>query len=97
MGFRAWVSVVSLLALVLVACAGEPVSTAAPAAQTQQAAASAAGGESESVCVREYATGSNIAVTRCRTRAQIDAEKFAATENLRRAQTGGPNAKPGSN
>lgn len=93
MKFRASVPTLSLTALLLAACATEP---AAPVAQsTAPAAAVAAAGQEESVCVREYATGSNIAVTRCRTRAQIDAEKFAATENLRRAQTGGPNAKPG--
>lgn len=93
MEFRAWVPALSLTALLLAACATEPAASAAP--PTAPAPAATAVGQEESVCVREYATGSNIAVTRCRTRAQIDAEKFAATENLRRAQTGGPNAKPG--
>jgi hypothetical protein len=46
------------------------------------------------ICGREYATGSNIAVTRCRTTEQAEAEKAAAAQSLGRS-TGGPNAKQG--
>jgi len=53
--------------------------------------------EGDLVCTREYPTGSNIPLTKCRTRSQVETEKAVATENLRRNQTGGPNAKPGSN
>jgi hypothetical protein len=70
-------------ALSLVACAAEP------AAQTNSAA-------SDLVCTREYPIGSNIPVTKCRTHEQVEAEKAAATEGLRRTQAGGPNAKMGS-
>jgi hypothetical protein len=82
-------SVVSaLLATVIIAaCSTEP------SAQTSAAPNQAA---SNVVCTREYPIGSNIPVTKCRTREQIEADKAAATENLRRTQTGGPNAKIGS-
>lgn len=78
----------SLVAMLLAACAAEPVGQPATAA-----AAAAPGAQDEMVCTREYPTGSNIPLTKCRTRAQIEAEKAAATEGLRRLQTGGPNAK----
>jgi curli biogenesis system outer membrane secretion channel CsgG len=77
----------ALLATVVIAgCSTEP------AARTSAAPNQAA---SDMVCAREYPIGSNIPVTKCRTREQIEADKAAATENLRRPQTGGPNAKMG--
>lgn len=79
-----------MTALLLVGCATEPTgqTAAAPAAATADA-------KDEMVCSREYPTGSNLPITKCRSRAQIEAEKAAATESLRRNQTGGPNAKMG--
>jgi hypothetical protein len=43
----------------------------------------------EMVCKREYPTGSNLPVTKCRTRAQIEAERAAANEALQRTTIGG--------
>jgi hypothetical protein len=83
---------VSLSALVLAACAAPPVGEKSAATQTNSVSGAA---ESELVCTKEYGTGSNIPVTKCRTRGQIDADKEAAAESLRRAQTGGP--RPGTN
>jgi len=57
--------------------------------------AAAAGSNDDMVCTREYPTGSSIPITRCRSRQQIEAEKAAATEALRRGQTGAPNVKMG--
>ena len=79
-------------ASLLAACAAEP------AASTNAAAASAApatAGGDEMVCTREYPIGSNIPVNKCRTRAQIEADRAASQENLKRTQTGRPNAKMG--
>lgn len=84
---------VAALALLLASCAAEPVAPAATNA-TAPAASAAAGGD-EMVCTREYPIGSNIPVNKCRTRAQIEADRAAAQENLKRGQTGGPNAKMG--
>jgi hypothetical protein len=75
-----------LTALLLAACAAEPPAQA-NAAPTQSA--------SDTVCTREYPIGSNIPVTKCRTREQIEANKATSQESLRRTQTGGPNPKMG--
>jgi hypothetical protein len=77
---------VPLTALLLISCAAEP---------TAQATATPAPNTGDMVCTREYPIGSNIPVTKCRTREQIEADKAAAQEGLRRTQTGGPNAKMG--
>jgi hypothetical protein len=77
----------SLTPLLLAACAAEPPAQA-NAAPTQSAG-------SDMVCTREYPIGSNIPITKCRTREQIGADKAAGQENLRRSQTGGPNGKMG--
>jgi hypothetical protein len=77
------------LPLLLAACAAEP---AGPAATPATASSS---GKDEMICSREYPTGSNIPITKCRTREQIEAEKAAAVEGMRRSQTGGPGAKRG--
>ena len=76
----------SLSGALLAACAADP---AAPTVATEASAE-----KSDMVCSREYATGSNIAVTKCRTTEQAEAEKAAAERNLGRS-TGGPNAKQG--
>jgi hypothetical protein len=68
---------VSSIAVLVLGCAAEPV------ADTNVA------GDGDMVCKREYPTGSNIPVTKCRTRAQIEAEKTAANESLRRTTIGG--------
>jgi len=86
----------SMASVLLVACA------AAPAVQTASvpeapASAAAAGSGDDLICTREYPTGSNIPVRKCRTLAQIEADKAASNESLRRAQAGGPNAKLGGN
>ena len=77
----------------LVACATEPAvpSSAAKPVETTTSAS----GNDEVLCSREYPTGSNIPISKCRTRKQIEAEKAVASESLRRTQTGGPNAKLG--
>jgi len=77
----------SLATALVAACAAEP---SAPGGATTETAAA----PSDMICGREYATGSNIAVTRCRTSEQAQAEKDAATRSLGRS-TGGPNAKQG--
>jgi hypothetical protein len=76
-----------LLGALLAACAVEP---ATPGAATTEATAA----KSDLICGREYATGSNIAVTKCRTTEQAEAEKAAAAQSLGRS-SGGPNAKQG--
>ena len=81
-----------LSTLILAACVAEPP---VPANATNVSSAASGAGSSEMFCSREYPTGSNIAVTVCRTKEQVAAEKAAGTENLRRSQTGGPNAKQG--
>jgi len=88
MRFRLSAQALSLAALILSACATEPP------VQAQAAPSQNAG---DLVCTREYPIGSNIPITKCRTREQVDAEKAAAVEGLRRATTGGPNAKIGGN
>ena len=75
----------SLSSALLAACAAEPASGA-----TTEATAA----KSDLICSREYATGSNIAVTKCRTTEQAEAEKAAAAQSLGRS-SGGPNAKQG--
>ncbi|MBV9891980.1 MAG: hypothetical protein JO090_13980 [Rhizobacter sp.] len=75
----------SLSTALLGACAAEP---AAPTA------ADAAAPKGDMICGREYATGSSIAVTNCRTTEQAQAEKAAADRSLG-ASSGGSNAKPG--
>lgn len=86
----------SLIVLFVVGCAAEPTPSGTTGSVAQPApAATAAGGSDEMVCSREYPTGSNIPITKCRSRQQIEAEKAAAMEGLRRNQTGGPNTKMG--
>ena len=77
----------SLASALLAACAADP---ATPSGATAETAAA----KSDLVCSREYATGSNIAVTKCRTTEQAEAEKAAAAQSLGRS-SGGPNAKQG--
>jgi hypothetical protein len=77
----------STLAVILAACASE---------RPAQIGVTADAADADTVCTREYPTGSNIPLTKCRTRAQVETEKAAAAENLRRSQTGGTNAKIGS-
>jgi len=81
-------------ALWLAACAAESP-TSSPTSTAPQTAAASSDSEKEMLCSREYPIGSNIPITKCRTRAQVDAGRATATEELRRAQTGGPNAKIG--
>jgi len=76
---RALLSLSTLLPLL--ACAGDPATQAGPV--DQQAA-------SDMVCTREYPTGSNIPITKCRTREQVEEERRSGREALSRRQTGGP-------
>lgn len=69
----------ALATCVLVACAG----ATAPSVVAVDDRADG------NVCVREYPIGSNIPVTRCRTREQREAEKTAGEELLRQAQQAG--------
>jgi hypothetical protein len=82
------------LASILAACAAEPVTppSAAPSANAMPIPNAST---DEMVCTREYPIGSNIPVTKCRSRAQIEADRAAAQENLHRNQSGAPNSKPG--
>ena len=84
----------SLATALLVACAADPALQTG-AIPEPQAGATPAGDGDELICTREYPTGTNIPIKKCRTRAQIEAERAASAESLRRAQTGGPNAKMG--
>ena len=68
---------VSSIAVLVLGCAAEPV------------AATNVASDGDMVCKREYPTGSNLPVTKCRTRAQIEEEKAAANESLRRTTIGG--------
>lgn len=77
----------SLSSALLAACAADPATTSGTTTE-------AAVAKSDVICSREYATGSNIAVTKCRTTEQAEAERAAAERGLGRA-TGGPNAKQG--
>jgi len=86
----------SLATVFLVACAADPVGQTTEASAKQANAPVAANGD-ELVCTREYPTGTNIPVKKCRTRAQIDEEKAAAVDTLRRAQAVGPTIKTGGN
>ncbi|MFO1220978.1 MAG: hypothetical protein U1E89_21665 [Burkholderiaceae bacterium] len=79
-----------IIVAALFGCAAAP--SPPPAVATAVAAEQKSG---DMVCTREYPTGSNIPITKCRTREQIEAERAAAHEGLRRHQTGGPNAKMG--
>lgn len=84
------------LATLLAACAAEPVAPATSNASNASApATSSAAGADDLVCTREYPIGSNIPVNKCRTRAQIEADRAASQENLKRTQTGGPSGKMG--
>jgi len=80
------------LASILAACAAEPAARA-DAAPGAMATPSPNASPDEMVCTREYPIGSNIPITKCKSRAQIEADRAASQENLRRNQTGGPNAK----
>ena len=88
------VSLLSLTTLLLAACASEPVAATKPPTNPADTQTSAAAGD-DTVCTREYPTGSNIPVTRCKTRAQIEKEQAAAHETMRRAQTLRPNTRMG--
>jgi hypothetical protein len=85
------------VASVLLAACGAPSSVQTAAAPEAPASTAAAGSGDDLICTREYPTGSNIPVRKCRTLAQIEADKAASTESLRRVQAGGPNAKLGGN
>jgi len=89
------VSILSLTTLLLGACASEAVEPTNPSANPAGTQTTAAAGD-DTVCTREYPTGSNIPVTKCKTRAQIEKEQAAAHETMRRAQTLRPNARMGS-
>ena len=77
----------SVSSALLAACAADPATPSGAATETAAA-------KSDMVCSREYPTGSNIAVTKCRTTEQVDAQRAAAERRLGRS-TGGPNAKQG--
>jgi hypothetical protein len=69
----------------VVACASEPTKIAG---QTEQTA-------NDTVCTREYPTGSNIPMTKCRSPEQVEKERRIGQETIRRktpgpAQTGKP-------
>jgi hypothetical protein len=87
---------VSMASVLLVACAA-PSAIQTAAAPEGPASTADTGNGDDLICTREYPTGSNIPVRKCRTLAQIAADKAASTESLRRAQAGGPNAKLGGN
>jgi hypothetical protein len=82
--------VLMLLTSILASCAADPV---APTKDSTKAASAA---PSDMICGKEYPTGSYIAVTKCRTREQVESERLGAERGLGRAQTGGPNAQAGS-
>jgi uncharacterized lipoprotein YajG len=73
----------ALATLLLAACAAPPQQTAAVAVP-------AAKGD-EQICTREYPTGSALAVTKCRSAADIAKEREAAAEAGRNIKsTGSP-------
>jgi len=76
----------TFVAVLVAACAAN---TADPASQPEQAA-------NASVCTREYPTGSNYPVTKCRARDQVEAERRAGQEALQRQQMHGPTTTMGS-
>lgn len=81
---------VALATVLIAACASDP------AARPQAASSSSATGDrSQMVCTREYPIGTNIPVTKCRTREQIEADKRTATESLNKIQRGGAGATKG--
>lgn len=75
-----------LMTLILVACAAEPP------AQTN--VTGAVDDTDKTICTREYPIGSNIPVTKCRTRDHMEANRESAAEGLRRAQAGGSTPVP---
>jgi hypothetical protein len=75
MKFSFLVAASSLASVLLVGCAGDP---------QKQTNAAGADNADELVCTREYPTGSNIPIKRCRSRAQIEEERAAAVETIRR-------------
>jgi hypothetical protein len=91
-------TVFSLCAVVLTgslmaACASD----AATVASVAPAASGADRAGSDMICAKEYPTGSNIAVTKCRTREEVEAERAAGAQGVGRAQAGGPSTKMGGN
>ncbi len=70
----------SLSSALLAACAAEP----APPSTVPEAAAT----QSDVVCSREYPTGSNMAVTKCRSREQAEMEKAVAERTLGHPNSG---------
>jgi len=91
------VSILSLATMLVAGCAGEPVAPAVPAA-TEPVPQKKTAAADDTICTREYPTGSNIPVTKCRSRAQAEKEQAAAAEMMRRAHTlgGRPSAQPGA-
>jgi hypothetical protein len=87
----------SLATLLVAGCVAEPVTPAGSTSDQPEARKAAAAGD-DTICTREYPTGSNIPVTKCRSRAQAAAEKAAADEMMRRAHTLGarPSTQPGA-
>jgi hypothetical protein len=73
------------LALTLAACAGEPRAKTSTVAEAG----------TDTVCRKEYPTGSNIPVTRCRTREQIEADRRNAADALGRISPGTARAPAG--
>ncbi len=71
------------IAVLLLACSAEPVGAGNDGGSAQKTAAG------DMVCKREYPTGSNLPVTKCRSRKQIEAEQAAANEALQRSTIGG--------
>ena len=82
----------SSLSILVLSCSTALLGACA-ADQATPTATEAAARNSEMICGREYATGSNIAVTKCRTTEQAQAEKAAAERSLG-GSSGGSNAKP---
>jgi hypothetical protein len=84
----------ALTTVLLAACATEPVPQQGQQ-QTASSASSPGDNANQMVCTREYPIGTNIPVTKCRTREQIEADKRTATESLNKIQRGGPGATKG--
>jgi hypothetical protein len=72
-------------ALWLAACAGVPTETAPPDAAAAPVAQATAAGD-EPVCRSEQLTGTHVSRTICRSRAEIERERAAATREMERMQ-----------
>ena len=75
----------ALATLLLAACAADPADQSAATSQTA----------SDMTCTREYPTGTNIPITKCRTREQIETERKVGQDALRQVQKGGPTTSLG--